>query len=131
MTIPASPTNNEGGYYTSSVPVNSTPTAAPAAAVNVADTVPGPATFNAGNGDSTTQYYVSQLVAAAQCGTAFNNQTAVTPGTAPSGPSVGLKEDVQTKPSASSGSFTQQGTAHVSRATLLTQDCVSNPVNLG
>lgn len=134
MTIPSTPTNNNGAFYTSNIPVNpsdgSTPPG-PAAAANVAQSVPSPATFNSNDGELTTQVYTSQLVAAQQNGTSFSNQTQVTPGSAPNGPSVGNKIDVQTTPSAPSGSFTQQGTAYISRTTLIGDGCISNPVNLG
>ena len=90
MTLPLSPSNNLGPHYTSNVPVNSDPAPAPAAAANVAQTVPTPATFNANNGEQSTQVAITKLV---------------------------------TNP--------QQGTAYVSRATLLSQGCASNPTNLG
>lgn len=75
------------------------------------------------NGKSATETYVSQMVSAAENGVAFNNETAVVSGS--------NKFDSQTTPSAPTGSYTQEGTAYVSRATLISQGSISNPVNLG
>jgi hypothetical protein len=116
MTVPASPTNNWGGFFTSNVPVNTTPEPAPGAAANVAATVPSPPTFNAADGETSTEYFVTQLINAAHDGQAFTNCPNVTPGSAPYGAVVGNKEDVQTTPSAPSGNYVQQGAALVTAA---------------
>ena len=74
------------------------------------------ATYNYKNTITSTKKYTSALVAAQVNSTSFNFTTAVTPGSAPLGSSVGLKEDVQTTPSAPSGSFSQSGVAAISNA---------------
>jgi len=119
MTLPTSPTNNMGGFYTSNIPVNpadGTTPPAPGAAANVAATVPSPATWNSNNGETSTENFVTDLVNAAHDGQAFSNEPAVTPGSAPYGPCVGLKEDLQSTPSAPSGNYVQQGAALVTAA---------------
>ena len=116
MTVPASPTNNWGGFFTTNVPVNTTPEPAPGAAANVAATVPSPATWNSNNGETSTENFVTDLVNAAHDGQAFTNCPNVTPGSAPYGAVVGNKEDVQTTPSAPSGNYVQQGAALVTAA---------------
>ena len=72
------------------------------------------ATYNYTNTVTSTKRYVAAMVAAAEDATAFTFTTSVTPGTAPLGSCVGLKEDVQTAPSAPSGTFAQVGTAAIS-----------------
>lgn len=74
------------------------------------------ATYNYTNTVTSTKRYVTAMVAAATNSTSFNFTTAVTPGSAPLGSSVGLKEDLQTTPSAPSGSFSQSGSAAISNA---------------
>jgi hypothetical protein len=119
MTVPASPTNNWGAFFTSNIPVNpsdGTTPPAPGAAANVAATVPSPPTFNAADGETSTEYFVTQLINAAHDGQSFQNCPNVTPGSAPYGAVVGNKEDVQTTPSAPSGNYVQQGASLVTAA---------------
>jgi hypothetical protein len=66
MTIPASPTNNMGGYYTSNTPVNSSPEPAPGTPPtppNTPDSTSGVANartsgFNFVHGITSTQQYL-------------------------------------------------------------------------
>lgn len=74
------------------------------------------ATYNFNNTITSTKKYTGALVSAAENATSFNFTSAVTPGTPPLGPSVGSKIDVQTTPSAPSGTFSQVGTAAISNA---------------
>ena len=100
---------------------------------NLADTPPAPgtitvpqapsgsvtnqaATYNFNNTITSTKKYTQALVAAAENATVFNFTSAVTPGVAPLGSSVGLKEDIQTTPSAPTGTFSLSGTAAISNA---------------
>lgn len=78
------------------------------------------ATYNYTNTITSTERYVTLLVTAMQDGVAFNNQTPVTPGTAPNGASVGLKEDVQTLPAAPSGTFSMQGATAITNLLSIT-----------
>ena len=72
------------------------------------------ATFNYTNTITSTKKYTAAMVAAQANSTSFNFTTAVTPGSAPLGSSVGLKEDLQTTPSAPTGSYSQVGVAAIS-----------------
>ncbi|HLX84849.1 MAG TPA: hypothetical protein VKR59_13180 [Terriglobales bacterium] len=117
--MPISGTNNNGPY---TGPANSdtfptyAPTATPPATGGLVP--PQSPSGSVTNQASTSEYANSELAAtnfttqlqdAAQKGDAFTNCPAVAPGVAPYGPCVGLKEDVQTTPSAPSGSYVQQG----------------------
>jgi hypothetical protein len=87
--------------------------------------------WNFTNSQLSTQRIVSSLVSAANDGIAFNYQTPVTPGTAPNGPCVGLKTDVQTTPSAPTGSFVQQGVPQISNSqSVVTSIAGQNPANI-
>jgi hypothetical protein len=66
-------------------------------------------TWEYNNSELAVQNYTAAMVSAAHQGIAFQFNTPVTPGVAPLGASVGLKEDVETTPGAPSGSYVQQG----------------------
>ena len=132
MTLPTSPTNNQGPFYTTNVPVNPTEGTippAPAPAANVAATVPSPATWNASNtfqqqngtttGTSTTQSFVDEYTGG---GGPFTKQSNLSPGTAPLGNSAGGSIPVvPTAPSTPTGTVVpQQGTAAISNVTSIT-----------
>lgn len=76
----------------------------PPAAANVAQSVPSPATFNAADGETSTEYFVSNLVTAAHDGVSFNTTAPIPPLNA-----------AETTPSPPSGSsYEQQGPTAIS-----------------
>jgi hypothetical protein len=126
MTLPASGTSNQWGYfYSSNVPVNdpSNPPE-PAPAVNVAQSTPSPATWNANAGETSTENYVSAMVAASQDGVPFDFQSNVTVTEDLAG-----KFDVETIPTAPSGSFAQEGVAAISNVAQITASFAGTPAS--
>ena|SRR5229473_672710 len=105
MTLPASPSNQMGPYYTSSVPVNTDPAVAPGAPPAIDQSPSGSVTGKASdwenaNSELAVQNYTGDLVAAAHDGTAFRTDQP------PAASNV-----AQTTPSAPTGSYVQEGTA--------------------
>jgi hypothetical protein len=125
MTLPSAGTQNQWGFfYSSNIPVNdpSNPPE-PAPAVNVAQTVPSPSTWEFANSEMAVEYERSNIIAAQQDQTADPSpQTAVTPGAAPLGSSVGGKIPVlETIPSAPSGSFEMFGTPAIANTLAISE----------
>ena len=73
------------------------------------------------NSELAVQYATTNLVNAAQKGTANPGaQPNVVAGSSPYGAVVGNKIDVETRPSAPSGTFVQQGVAQISNVAIIT-----------
>lgn len=119
MTYPSgtgSSTNNAGPYFTpgaSQTPVNSSPVPAPAAAANVAASVPSPSTWEFANSELAAQNRTAQLATAQNDGVAFDQSD-------PPTPTVPGYTTTETKPSAPSGTFAQSGTPYVTNSKAVT-----------